>query len=604
MATDEDGVFTSPAENLALFKSSMGDLSADEVSRALRDAFDGAGPLVFISSPIGIEGGEAAIKSAFAQIEAEPIAAPAAEAKLAWPYASFGPPGHVVERKRVEDLDATLARFANGVRLTVKPTTFSADQVLVNVQVGDGLLSLPKNRSTLRWAADSGALLLGGLKKIDVEDTEKVLSDKIYSLGFGTREDTMSFSGATRPEDLDTQMQVLAAYVTDPGFRPEAFEHVRSLADPLINDQDSSPGGVMQRQLSFLLHDGDPRWAMPTRLDVAVAKLDDMRAVVAPALAKGAIEITVVGNVSVDRVIAAVAATFGALPDRPAADTIPEGAREVHFPAGVQEPVRRYHKGRDDQAIFLIAWPSADMLGDFQTSRDLRILEKIINTRLFEQFRIADGVAYETDTALETSQIFPGYGYIYAFAEAPPAKQALFYALIAKITADLKAHPVSAEELERAKQPRVELFTKARQTNSYWLTALTGAQADPRRLEVLRTTIPALEHVTAADVQRLARTYLTDEHAWKMTIEPQGLAPKPDPAAPKATGTAVINCARASDNRLGDCHVVQETPPGIGVGAQALMMVPNLTVDPAKAPPSMGGRIQFTLRVRAPDPGA
>ena len=32
------------------------------------------------------------------------------------------------------------------------------------------------------------------------------------------------FSGATRPADIDTQMQVLAAFLTSPGWRPEYFQ--------------------------------------------------------------------------------------------------------------------------------------------------------------------------------------------------------------------------------------------------------------------------------------------------------------------------------------------------------------------------------------------
>ena len=45
------------------------------------------------------------------------------EARVTWPYTDFGPPGQVVERKTIADLDTTFVRFANGVRLTVHPST-------------------------------------------------------------------------------------------------------------------------------------------------------------------------------------------------------------------------------------------------------------------------------------------------------------------------------------------------------------------------------------------------------------------------------------------------------------------------------------------------
>ena len=68
-----------------------------------------------------------------------------------WPYDSFGTPGKVAERTTRADVGATFVRFANGVRLTVKPTNFRKDQVQVQVRIGDGKLDLPKDKPTAAW---------------------------------------------------------------------------------------------------------------------------------------------------------------------------------------------------------------------------------------------------------------------------------------------------------------------------------------------------------------------------------------------------------------------------------------------------------------------
>ena len=39
-------------------------------------------------------------------------------------------------------------------------------------------------------------------------------------------------------------------------------------------------------------------------------------------------------------------------------------------------------------------------------------------------------------------------------------------------------------------------------------------------LQLLREAKPGLEQVTAADVQRVARKYLTEERAWRMVVRP------------------------------------------------------------------------------------
>ncbi len=600
-SADSDTVFTSPKDNLALVTRATEGLTAAEVTQALQPLFNASGPLVFIASPVAIAGGEDAVSAAFKDAETRPLIPPKPDAQLKWPYSSFGAAGRVVEQSRVDDLGVTLVRFANGVRLTIKPTRFSADQILVDAKIGQGLLELPKDRGTARWAADAGAYVLGGLEAIRYEDMQEALSSKVYGVGYGTRDDGFVLSGGTTQDDLDTQLQVLAAYVIAPGWRSEAFERVRASAAPQLNNLVASPEGVMSRDIGALLHRGDPRWATVTPLDLAFTRIDDVRAVLEKPLAGGPIEVTIVGDVSIQRAIAAVAATFGALPPRPDPSPPPAEALNVRFPDPPAAPVIRHHRGRPDQAMAVIAWPTPDFYSGPQRSRDLRILEQIIQARLFEQLRIADGASYVPETTLETSTVFPDYGYLDAAAEVPPDKIGLFFDIMGRITTSLKALEVSPDELERAKAPRVDLFTKSQQTNGYWLTALTGVQADPRKLDVIRTTIPDLKRVTAADVRRAAQLVLRDDRAWRMQVLPIAPSDPPAPRAPEANGAVTVNCA-LYDTKLTDCRVVREEPPGLGLGGEAIAITGKLTADPKLAPEVGNGRVQFAIRLPVPDP--
>jgi zinc protease len=487
-----------------------------------------------------MDGGEAGVSRMFAQIEAKPVAPRPVDAKLVWPYTDFGRPGKVADQRLIGDLDTHFVRFANGVRLTIKQTKFSADQVLVSVKVGDGLLDLPTDRKTARWAADDGAYVLGGLKSISFEDIETALNAKAYGVNFTTRDDGFYLTGATRPVDLDTEMQLLTAYVTDPGWRPEAFERARASVGPEIVKLIASPTGVMQLDLPALLHNGDARWIQPNFNELTGASLEDMKSVIAGPLGSGQIEVTVVGDVTPEQAIHAVAATLGALPPRPAAAPPPAQALQVHFPPPNLKPFIAHHRGRQDQALALIAWPTLDNLVDPQKVRDIRVLEQIIELRLFSQLRVADGAAYEAQTGLDSSEVFPGYGDVYAFAEVPPDKTDLFFDVVAKITADLRAHEVTADELERGRRPRVELFTQNQQNNGYWLGALSDAQSEPAKLDLIRSTIPDLKAVTAKGVHDAAMTYFTDERAFRLVILPVPQTAAAAPVAPAPAPAAAI----------------------------------------------------------------
>ncbi len=520
---DDQEVFTSPADDLALFEAEVKGLTAARVSAVAPKVFSGQGPLLFMASPLPIDGGEATLAKAYADARAEAVAPSVADKMKTWPYADFGPPGKVAERRDLTDVGATMVRFENGVRLTVKPTQFRDNQVLVRVRLGHGQLDLPKDKVSTAWAAN-GAFVEGGLKDLSTEEMEKILTSNIVGADFSTGEDAFNLSGMTRPEDLAIQLQMLAAYATQPGFRPDPFVRMRTYIATLYDQLAATPSGVMSRELGRLMHGGDARFGFPSPTDAAAATPEDFKAMLSPRLAGGPVEVTIVGEVTVDKAIELAAATFGALPARTEL-TDPPAARVISLPAPAAQPVVLTHKGRADQAIAYAAWPADDFFADPQQARTLRVLAQVIELRLLEDLREAAGDTYSPQAGATASLVYPHYGYVSAVVEIPPPKLDEFYRDLVKISGDLRAKEVSADELQRARKPIVESLQKSRQTNEYWLDQLSGSQADPRRLDALRTVLASLDRITPADLKAAAQLYLRDDKLWELQIVPAGNAP-------------------------------------------------------------------------------
>jgi zinc protease len=122
--------------------------------------------------------------------------------------------------------------------------------------------------------------------------------------------------------------------------------------------------------------------------------------------------------------------------------------------------------------------------------------------------------------------------------ETPPDRIDTFFTELNKIAGDLRAAPVSQDELTRAVFPLVEGLKQARETNQYWVGALTDAQTDPRKLESIRTQVGHYQGVSAEDLQKAAQKYLAPERAWKLEVLPapniaQADAPSNRPTAVK-----------------------------------------------------------------------
>jgi zinc protease len=285
----------------------------------------------------------------------------------------------------------------------------------------------------------------------------------------------------------------------------------------------ATPAGVLQRDLPSLIRSGDRRWALPTREAIAASRAESLRGLLEGPLANEPVEVVIVGDITVDEAIARTAATFGALPAR-RDDAVPAPARAVKFPAATATPVRLSHKGRPDQAVGYVAWPVPDFTSDPDRARVFSVLSDVLRLRLEQELREGQAVTYSPQTTSETSWTFPGYGYVAALIEAPPEKLDGFFADVAKIARDLRDNPVSADELERARKPRVENVQRQRNSNEYWAPRLAAVQTDRTREAALRDILPSLGKVTPAQIQQAARQYLRDDRAWKLAVTPEAKA--------------------------------------------------------------------------------
>lgn len=516
-ATNSRRVFSSPATNLELFEAAVNGLTADQVNAETRKVFEGQGPVMLVVTPVEIEGGEAAVTAALEASRQVPVTARADEAAMEWPYADFGAAATPASRTEVADLGATLVTFPNGVRLTVKPTDFRDEQILVSVRTGIGDLSQPTDRVTPASMVES-VLTAGGLGKLTVDQLSRVLTGRTWGVNGSMGTDSFQYSGATKPEDLQLQMQIMAAYMTDPGLRAAPFEQARSAWPQQLAQAMSTPGGAFSIQSPVLLANGDQRAAAPTPEQVAAFTVDEVRSIVKDGLASGPIDIVMVGDVTVDDAIRTVASTFGALPARgPAPSPLP-GSDQRRFPAPTATPVRLTHNGQAEQALGYVGWPTVDQIQDRTEARQIGILVAVMQLRLNEVIRERMAIAYSPGAGSNSSDVFAGYGSIFAAAEVKPEDLSRLFEAVDGIAADLRDNPVSDDELTRARRPAVERLTRSRNDNGYWLSQLQDAQENPASLDEIRNHIADLESVTPADIQRMAQAYLRPDRAWRAEV--------------------------------------------------------------------------------------
>lgn len=519
-----DRVVLSPQQTLDLFNETASGLSAERVNAFIHARFSGLAPVVFYSSSAPLDGGEAALKAVYDKAMAEPISHFQPTADKAWPYTQFGPPGKVAEQRRYEALNVTMVKFANGVRLTVKPMPYLRNQVNVLLRFGHGHLDLPRDRvAASDFAAET--LSLGGFRNLTALEAGRALMGQqnvsaIASIGEDAFTIQPASGAAITPENLDREMQVLAAQVSEPGWRTDYWPTLIAALARADDANEASPVGVFNSHSPQLLHPGDARWVLDTAQMRAGFKPEDAIAFMKPILATAPLEVIVVGDITPERAIEAVAGTLGALPPRPEPKE-PVSLREVHFPAPTPVPIALHHEGTAQQALAVIEWPTTDAFADQRDTEASAVLAAIMQERAIAQLRIKEGRTYSPSVVSEFSAVLPRYGAIRAMVEVEPADIDATFAELDAIAADLAAHDVSADEFSRALAPRIESARRSRFYNPYWLNALANAQTDPRLMELAANQLDTISALTVADVRKAAQKWLVKEKSWRLMVTPE-----------------------------------------------------------------------------------
>lgn len=518
----ERDVWTTPADDLQLYGAALEKVTLEDCLAAFRVAWKPAHRLVMVTGNARVTGGdqaETAIAAAFEKSHAVAVAAPAATVEAQWAYTGFGSAGKVVRREQVADLDLTLVTFANGVRLNLKKTDFESNRIRVNVRLGGGQLTEPRDQPGL--AAYAGQTFTeGGLGRHGVDELRRVLAGRTVGAGFGVGGDAFTLAGGTNREDLLLQLQLVAARITDPGYRPEAARQARKWIDQMYQSFEHTAGGPFNLVVARLVAGGDARFGLPPKEEMLRRNLDEVKAWLTPALAREALEVAIVGDIDPEATVAAVAATLGALPPReprPARDEL----RRVKFPA---EPFARdftiateIQKG--EVALY---WPTTDGR-DIRRARRLNLLAEVFSDRLRVKVREEMGDAYSPGVGSAAGDVYPGFGYIQAMVTIDPPRARQVADIIVRIGDELAAKGVTADELARAKQPVLTSLRESARTNQYWLgNVLARAQEKPEVLDWCRSRYADNEAITADELTELARSYLGGARASRVIVLPAG----------------------------------------------------------------------------------
>ena len=503
-------VFRSPRQKKAFAEPILASVTVKDLLDRIRAVWGDRHRLVMVTGnavidpPAGTP--EELIAAVYDRSRTVAVTPPSKPKRVIFPYLERPrKDGRIAQQQDHADIDVSLIQFENGIRLNIKTTQFTADEVQFVLAFGEGRAGVPADKPALAELADD-VLNESGLGRLDKEALAQALTGKKTGVQFHVQDDRFALAGRSVPDEMELMFQILQTFIQDAVFREDAWrlalKRYRQTYLAMRQTVDSALNLYGWRFLSG----GDRRFGQPTPDELDGLSAVDVQKWVNPALQGGAMELSVVGDVDPATVIRLAARYLGSLPgkrkDAPkAADrtapVFPE-ARQMDIPID----------SKIQKALLVMAFPTDDVW-DIGRTRRMNILAEIVSERLRLRIREKLGAAYSTGAYSWPSRAYPGYGLFIIYIPLGPQAMDVVRSEVKAIVRDLRQKGVSAEELQRALEPTLTDIKDRLQENRYWLnTVLVGASRDPVQLEWSRTITSDYAGTRKAEIEQMARRYL------------------------------------------------------------------------------------------------
>ena len=519
-AVDIREAIAAPETFLQVFNSMRAKATPANVLQTTRALFEGDVIRATYLTPDGSDASEESLRAALmSPVEASSDSRLAAQSISFDELPPIGEPGEIVARVPHGIGDVERVEFGNGVTALLLSNNNEPGRVSVKVRFGAGLRAFePEDAPYI--ALGEAALISSGLGELGQEELDRISTGRKMGFDFSVDEGVFSFAAQTRRQDLADQLYLFAAKLGMPRWDPNPLARAKASARLAYQSYESSPGGVLARDLEYYFYDRNPIFRSTDPETLEQTSLEGFREVWEPILAQGPVEILIFGDYDREEAVETLRRTFGALPDRqPISDEVL--ARDLSL-AEPGETVVRYHQGEANQAAAVIAWPTGAGSAEIRKSRQLAILTEVFSNRLLDAMREKAGASYAPSVVMDWPTDIDSGGSVLGYAQLQPKDVPVFFAEADRIAQDLTRTPPTADELARATEPLRNYYERISTGNQFYLMELEGSTTDPRRMRALRGFILDYSQTTPDAMRQLAQEYFGGTPGWRMAVIPTG----------------------------------------------------------------------------------
>ena len=429
-------------------------------------------------------------------------------------------PVPVAKTKAAEGaLGITEWTLKNGIKVVVKPTTFSNDEVrIVGFSPGGTSLVKDADYDTARFA--DTVVGLGGVGNLDATKLRKALAGKFAQVSTNISELTENVSANGSPQDLETIFQLVHLSFTAPRKDEAAFQAWKTRELESVKNRRLSPETTFAEDFTVFETNNHLRRRPTTVEMVNKVNLDKAMEIYKDRFGDaGDFTFVVVGNVNLDSLKPLVETYLGSLPSKGRKETWKDV--NVTWPAGT--PKKEVVKGSEPKSSVVIAFHGVEKWSR-DTENDMRMLGEVLGMRYREVLREdMSGVYGVSAFGNITRRPHPEYQFNVRFGCAPENVDKLQKAVFDEAKA-IAEKGIGEDYISKVKELRKRAYETNLKDNGFWVRELERAYTFNDDPKWILDAQAMTDKITSDRVKEAAKKYINTKSYVVGVLKPEGAA--------------------------------------------------------------------------------
>jgi zinc protease len=432
-------------------------------------------------------------------------------------------PGKIISTKTDDDLGTTTLKLSNGATVILKNTNFKNDEVLFRA-FSKGGHSLVKDADYYSAMYAAQVVTQSGAGNFSAIDIGNMLRGKNTSLNPNISLYSEGMNGNTIPKEIETLLQLLHLYFTEPRKDKDAFESYTTRQKQLYANLSASPQIYFSAEFQKMMVQNHPRGgglAKPEDFDKI--NLDRSIAIYKERFANaGDFTFFFVGSFNEETIHALLEKYIGSLPGTPRKENFKDLG--IRPPAGKMEKV--ISKGSEPRSLVSMVF-TAPVTYTNTDAYALSSLGDLMTIKLTEQLREEKSSVYGVNVSGNINRLpVPYSNFNISFPCAPENTDTLTRSALEELKHIIR-NGVTAADLEKVKEQHTRKLEVDSRQNIFWMNNLYDAYffgTDPAAILRKQDLINSL---SAKMIQEVAKKYVNPSRFIKAVLNPEDPSGKP-----------------------------------------------------------------------------